>query len=117
MRRSRRAALLLALSILLIAVGVFGIAFLCVWYFELVLWGIFAPLALGSFYLGVRIWRPSAAAERAVSFWAISVAWTVSFVLLSFNDVTRLGALVMVAAAAGAICVVYLSVKKSIASA
>ncbi len=117
MRRSQLIALSRVLSILLIAVGVCGVGFLLVWYWELVLWGIFAPLALGSIYLGVRMWQPSRAAQRAVMFWVISVAWTVSLVLLSFQDVTSRGAVLMIAASAGAISLVYFSVKKSVASA
>jgi hypothetical protein len=117
MRRTELTALSRALSILLIVVGACLVAFLYVWYWEFMLWGIFAPLALGSIYLGVRMWRPSRATQRAAMFWVISVAWTVSFVLLAFKDVTSHGAALMIAASAGAICLVHFSVKKSIASA
>ena len=95
-----------ALSIVLIAVGLSGVVFLAVWYFELVLWGIFGPFALGSVYLGVRMWRPSSATQRAALYWAISVAWTVSFMLIAFKDVTVTGALMTIAVAASAISLV-----------
>jgi hypothetical protein len=117
MRPSQLVVLSRALSVLLIAVGACGVAFLLVWYWELVLWGIFAPFALGSVYLGVRMWRPSRTVQRAVMFWVVSVVWTLSLVLLSFKDVTGHGAVLMIATSAGAICLVYFSVKKLVASA
>ncbi len=106
----------MALSALLVALAACVLGFLVVWYFELVLWGILGPFAVGSLNLGLRIWRPFGATRRAVIYWAISVAWVLLLVLVFFKDVTMIGGLIATAIAAGAIWLVYASVQRSVAS-
>jgi hypothetical protein len=93
------------------------LVFLVYWYFEAVFWAILSPLAFTSLYLAWRLWRPSRATSRAVIYWAISIAWVLALVLVSFKDVTAFGGIVGTAVASGAVVLVYGCVRKSIASA
>lgn len=72
-------------------VGICLLAFLGFWYFELVLWIIFAPFTFATLHLARRLWTPSTSLPRAVIVWAASVAWTLTAVLMSFKKVTIVG--------------------------
>src|SRR5690606_13390661 len=88
-------------------VGIGLLAFLIFWYFELVLWAIFGPFMFGSLYLARRLWTPSAALPRVVIIWAVSLAWTLSAVLLLFKSVTVFGAVVATLIAIAAVWLLY----------
>lgn len=104
----------LSIGMALIAAGV--LAFLGYWYFESVLWVILAPPAFTSLYLSWRLWRPSKATNRAVIYWAISIAWMLTLVFLSFKDVTIFGGIVAMVVAVAGVASIYGCVQKSIAS-
>ena len=106
-RRGVLKAISLALGLL--AVGVF--CFLSVWYFEVILWLILGPFAVSSLYLAVQLWIVSAAAMRALIWWALSIAWVLALVLGSFKDVTIVGALVAFATTGFIISLVYVSLR------
>jgi hypothetical protein len=93
------------------------LVFLGYWYFEVVLCVMLAPLAFASLNLAWRLWLPSRATSRAVVYWAISIAWVLVLILVSFKDVTVFGGIVETAVASGAVVLVYGCVQKSIASA
>ena len=112
---SQPPALLIAVSGLLLTLAACVLAFLSIWYFEVVLWGALGPFAIASLNLGLRIWRLSAATTRGVVYWAISVVWSLSVVLVSFKEVTMTGGLIAAAIAAGVIWFIYASVQRSIA--
>ena len=105
------------LSISLAILGAVLFAFLSYWYWEIVLWIIFAPLATASLILAWRLWHPTRAASRAVIYWALSVVWVLGAVLVAFKDVTVLGGAVAVLIALGLVVLVYGCVQKSITSA
>jgi hypothetical protein len=108
--------LLRSVGVLLLAVGVALLFFLGVWFWEVVLWLIFGPLAIGSLYAGWKMWRPSKATARAVVYWAISVLWVLAFVMISFKDVTLIGGVVAALMAASVVGAVYVLVQKSVGS-
>jgi hypothetical protein len=114
---SQPPALLMAVSGLLLTMAACVLVFLSFWYFELVLWGALGPFAIASLNLGLRIWRLSAATTRGVVYWAISVVWSLTVVLVSFKEVTMTGGLIAATIAAGVIWFIYASVQRSIASA
>jgi hypothetical protein len=116
MRNNIQLALLRSVGVLLIAIGVALLCFLGVWFWEVVLWLIFAPLAIGSLYAGWKMCRPSKATARAVIYWAISVLWVLAFVMISFKDVTLIGGVTAAIFAASVVGAVYVLVQKSVVS-
>jgi hypothetical protein len=116
MRNNIQLALLRSVGVLLIAIGVALLCFLGVWFWEVVLWLIFAPLAIGSLYAGWKMCRPSKATARAVIYWAISVLWVLAFVMILFKDVTLIGGITAAILAASVVGAVYVLVQRSMVS-
>jgi hypothetical protein len=116
MRSSVRLGIFRAVGAMLLALGIALSCFLAYWFWEIVLWLIFGPLAIGSLYAGWKMWRTSQATARAVVYWAASVLWVLVIVMISFKDVTFLGGAVAALVVAGAIGALYTFVQKSVAS-
>jgi hypothetical protein len=108
--------LLRSVGVLLLALGVALLCFLGFWFWEVVLWLIFGPPAIGSLYAGWKMWRPSKATARAIVYLAMSVLWVLVFVMISFKDVTLLGGVAAALIAASAVGAVYVLVLKFVGS-
>lgn len=117
MRRSGWLVLARVLSASLALMGAVVFAFLCYWYWEVVLWTILAPLGFTSLYLSWTLWRPTRATSRAVICWAVSVVWVLGLVMISFKDTTVIGGALAAALALGLVALVYGCVQKSVTSA
>lgn len=115
MRNGVRLVILRAVGAMLLALGLAILCFLAYWFWEVVLWLILGPLAVGSIYAGLRMWRPSHATVRAVAYWAASVLWVLLIVLISFKDVTLFGGTMASLVAGGAIGALYAFVQRSVA--
>jgi hypothetical protein len=116
MRSTVRLAALRGAGALLLALGIALFCFLAVWFWEIFLWFIFGPLAVGSLYAGWKLVRPSEAASRAVIYWAIALLWTLAVVMIAFKDTTLLGGAIAVVVAAGTIAGLYVLAQKPVAA-
>ena len=105
------------LSISLAFLGMVILAFLCFWYWEIFLWLILAPLAVTSLYLSWRLWWLTQSSPRAVIYWAVSLMWVLSLVIVFFQDVTVVGGVIAILLTLVLVVLVYGYVQKSITSA
>jgi hypothetical protein len=104
------------LSISFAMLGTVMVTFLGFWYWEVVLWVILAPLALTSLYLAWRLWWPTRSTSRAVIYWAVSLVWVLTLVMVSFKDVTVFGGITATVLTSGLIVLIYGCVQKSLTS-